>query len=382
MRHRLVLLVTVVVAAVHGWLIGAPGTWSHLQAQDFRPDPPPSLDAIWVHLPAPPPPAAPTPSPAPAQPSPQHLKTPRKAAVKPPPRAPEIAPTPAVATAVPALAQASAPPETESPAEPLDTAPHTHPGGLLADTSTPTLMAAEPNVAPRTVLPSLQVRNGDGSTVPLVLPTDGSALAQTMLLRFTVHGFVKGMEYHANAELAWRAENGHYQARQSISAFLLGSMEQTSTGLLTDQGLQPMQFTDRRFAKHRSVAFNWTAQQATFEPVRDAAPIGRGAQDRLSVFLQLASMLHSMPTLRVAGTRIDIPTLGSRRLQMWRFVVEQEETLSLPGGPTSALRLQRLPQPGDEDAAVLWLAPEQGYVPVQIRLQERNGDVMDLSLKP
>nr|WP_174862345.1 hypothetical protein [Comamonas jiangduensis] len=120
--------------------------------------------------------------------------------------------------------------------------------------------------------------------VTLALPSDGSTLAQHKLLRFQVAGFVKGMQYHAQAELEWHIDGNRYQARQRISAFLLGSMEQTSQGLLTPLGLQPMEFTDRRFAKKRSVTLDWEVQQASFTPLQPATPIGPGTQDRLSVF--------------------------------------------------------------------------------------------------
>ena len=230
--------------------------------------------------------------------------------------------------------------------------------------------------------PRLQVHNAHGNALSVALAADSTALAQQMLLRYQVHGWVKGLEYHASAELAWQIDGSHYAARQSISAFLLGSMEQTSSGQLTEQGLQPLHFSDRRFAKRRHVHFDWQAQQAHFDPVRESAPIGLGTQDRLSFFMQLAAMLQSMPALRTPGTRIEIPTLGSRRLQMWTFVVEQAETLELPAGMLATLRLQRQPQPGDDETAWLWVIPTQGYVPARIRMQERNGDVMNFSLKP
>lgn len=255
---------------------------------------------------------------------------------------------------------------------------------MVADSSATTTPAAAPSTAapaapPR---PSLHVRSADGNAVTLQIPDDDSALAQHLQLRFKVHGFVKGMEYHASAELEWHTEGGSYRARQSISAFLLGSMEQTSSGHLTPQGLQPLEFTDRRFTKRRSVHFDWDTHQALFTPERPAAPIGAGAQDRLSVFLQLAAMLQTMPALRQAGTRIDIPTLGSRSLQMWSFVVDAPELLELPSGQVATLRLQRLPHAGDSERAQLWLNTQQGYVPVRIHMQESNGDVMDLTLKP
>ena len=190
------------------------------------------------------------------------------------------------------------------------------------------------------------------------------------------------MEYHAKATLQWHIEGDHYQAQQSISAFLLGSLEQRSSGHLTAQGLVPDDFVDRRLAKTRSVHFDWPAQQAHFDPQRPSAAIGTGAQDRLSVFLQLAALLQHMPDLRTPGTRMDVPTLGSRSLQIWRFVVQAQESVEVDGASLDALRLQRLPKAGSEDQTDIWVDPAQGYVPVRIHMQEANGDVMDLSLKP
>lgn len=229
--------------------------------------------------------------------------------------------------------------------------------------------------------PRWQVQDASGATVAIALPMDGSALPQHQLLRFQVEGVIKGMQYHAQAELEWHTEGSRYQARQRISAFLLGSMEQTSEGLLTPQGLQPQVFTDRRFAKKRTVALDWEAYQASFTPARPATPIGHGTQDHLSVFLQLAAILQSTPDLRTAGTRITIPTLGSRRMQLWTFEVQAPEILSLPSGARPTLRLRRIPQTGDAEQALLWLHATQGYAPVRIHLEESNGDVMDFVRK-
>lgn len=363
MRHRLVLLVSVVVAAAHGWVIFGPGVGGSFLTLAL-PATPSHVDAVWVSLPpldlAPA--ASSTPVPPPTAPRKPRKKMVQRAAVQPvAPAAPS--PAPSATSAVPA----SEPPDIAEQ-HGLETEPATHPTDVHAAPALPSG-------------PRLQVHNSAGAAVDVALPTDGSALEHAMLLRFKVHGFVKGMEYHAHAELQWHTDGDTYHARQSISAFLLGSMEQTSSGRLTAQGLQPLQFTDRRFAKRRSVQLDWATQQATFDPAREAAPIGAGAQDRLSVFLQLAALLQAMPELRTPGTRIDIPTLGARRLQRWTFVVEQPELLELPQGPMHTLRLQRQSQAGDDEKALLWVNPTQGYVPVRIRMQERNGDVMDLSLK-
>lgn len=373
MRHSLVFVVSICVAAAHWWVIFGPGVGNYWQPLISQSDTRAHGEAVWVSLPEPAPATQrlSTPEPEAAHTAaPARMRKTRKSAMQQPAA---VAPAKAIEAieAIEASADSAVhiavPEEIASP--PMEAAEL-----LLAQTAS---QVAHPFASH----PHLQVRDSLGTAVHVALPADGSALSQSMLLRFKVHGFVKGMEYHANAELQWNTEGNSYHARQSISAFLLGSMEQTSAGRLTAQGLQPQEFTDRRFAKHRSVQFDWDAQKATFEPPRTAAPIGSGAQDRLSVFLQLAAMLQAMPSLRTPGTRIDIPTLGARRLQMWTFVVEHAETLALPNGPMHTLRLQRLPQAGDEETALLWVNPAQGYVPVRIRMQERNGDVMDLTLK-
>lgn len=387
MRWPSIAAITVAVTAVHGWVMLDP--WQWMQGPRIAPlAMPTSVEVALLLPPAPPPPPRPSspqpptaaakpvsaPAKAPRPPKPQPPRAPKLAAAVPQPVAPvtplaetEFAPPPAVPPT-----SASAEPIPVAPSEPQDeSAP--------AADSTPALPAITPAAHPAP--DTLQVLNAQGQPYRLVLPTDGSTLSQNMELRFQVHGFVKGMEYHAHAVLQWQTQGNSYSAYQSISAFLLGSLEQRSEGHIGPQGLQPVRFEDSRLTKRRHVDFVWERGHALFEPVRDPAPIGAGTQDRLSVFLQLASMLNAIPSLREAGTQIAIPTMGSRRLQTWQFQVQAFETLDLPAGSIQSLRLQRLPQPGDEEQTDIWLAPDMGFVPVRIRMQERNGDHLDLTLK-
>ena len=355
MQWRTVCGVFIGVAAAHWLVIWGPWMlnidWPSLEA-----DAPQRLQTVWVQMPEPE-----------MVPTPKAVETARSAqsakkAIQPQPVA-STAPLPPVeALPVPEVVDSSAVvAATEHEQQEV--------GG--ADDAGATVTA-----------PRMQVRDAAGTPVLLNIAPEEIASTQHQLLRFKVHGFVKGMEYHANAEISWAVEGAQYQARQSISAFLLGSMEQTSQGLLNTQGLQPLEFTDRRFAKRRSVQFDWAHNQAIFTPERPPAAIGTGTQDRLSVFLQLAAMLQAMPQLRMTGTRVEIPTLGSRSLQMWIFVVEGEEVVDVPAGHLPTLRLRREPQTGDDEQALLWVSPAQSYLPARIHLQERNGDVMDFVLKP
>ena len=361
MRVRTVAGIAAAVAVVHWWLIWGPVSWG-IPVLALAPEPPQPMQAVWVAMPEPKPDIPPEvrPAEAPPQPSPRPPSRKRIMPVVPPP--PEPLPSITVPAADEGGVQVA---EAVESAQPQEADP----------------LPASPVVPPQPAGPALQVRDAQGAAVTLALPEDGSALQQHMLLRFKVHGWVKQQEYHAHAELEWQVDGSQYQARQSISAFLLGSMEQRSTGRLSDQGLQPLDFSDRRFFKTRSVHFDWATDQALFTPERPAARIGLGAQDRLSVFLQLAAMLQAMPPLRQAGVRIDIPVLGARSLQMWTFVVEGEELLELPDGAMQTWRLHRQPKAGAAETAQLWVDPSRGFVPVRIHMQEGNGDEMDLSLK-
>lgn len=394
MQWRFFSVVTAGVLAAHWVILLPPLSWQW-PTPDAEPLAPQRVAAVWVN-PVMPPPAAPIAlplaKPSPAPPRPPQAKRPPNAAPPPTAQAPVASMHP------PAPQPVSAPPLSEEAAPSADNAAPVTPA-LPANQDTqkddsartqqhiegapyagPSYAGAYAAQAP--VGPQLRIRAADHTPVALQVHHHATALAQHQQLHYRVHGVVKGMEYHAHAQLQWSLDDGHYQAQQTISAFLLGSMEQTSQGAWTAQGLVPLAFSDRRFAKRRTVHFDWDTAQAQFQPLRPAVPIGPGAQDRLSVFLQLAAMLQSMPALRQSGTQIEIPTLGTRSLQMWTFVVEHSETLELHAGAEPTLRLRRQPLAGDSAHGQLWLSPARGFLPARILLQESNGDVMELVLKP
>jgi len=200
-------------------------------------------------------------------------------------------------------------------------------------------------------------------------------------LTFEVTGEVKRFHYSANAELLWRREGSRYEARQQIKAFLLGSRSQSSVGSITPQGLRPERFGDKTRSE-QAAHFDFDRHEVIFSANTPRASIGDGAQDRLSVFIQLGAMLAAAPERYPPGTQITLTTVGARRADRWAFSVVGPETLDLPAGSTSALKLQRVPREDQlyEQKAELWLGTELGYLPVRIRLSQANGDFADLLL--
>jgi len=202
-------------------------------------------------------------------------------------------------------------------------------------------------------------------------------------LAFHVRGEVHKFRYTAKAELLWHKQDTHYETQQHIRALLLGTRSQSSNGSITPYGLQPHTFHDKS-RRERSAQFDFSAHEVTFSDGSPKAPITQGTQDRLSVFIQLGAMLAAAPGQYPTGTRIAITTVGARHADLWTFTVEGQETLQLPIGNTKAIKLQRLPRPGNDrdrgQKAELWLGQDIGWLPVRIRLTQADGDFVDLSL--
>lgn len=199
-------------------------------------------------------------------------------------------------------------------------------------------------------------------------------------LGFTVTGQAKGFGYSALATLRWEHDATSYRAHQEVKVIFLGSRSQTSEGSITEWGLQPRRFGDRARSE-RAAHFDFAQGRVTFSANTPAAPIAPGAQDRLSVFLQLASLLAAAPERYPNGTAITMTTVSARSADDWTFTVQGNETLDLPIGPLATVQLQRMPRREYDQKAQVWLAPSLGYLPARIRITEANGDFVELNLR-
>jgi hypothetical protein len=195
-------------------------------------------------------------------------------------------------------------------------------------------------------------------------------------LKYNIKGEVKGFPYHVNGELRWAQDGKTYDARMEISHFLLGSRVQTSTGQLTGHGLEPTRFGDK-VRSEVAAHFDYEKNKVTFSANTPDAPLLSGAQDQLSVFMQLAAMFGADPRGFPQGSTLPFQAVGPRSAESWVFTVGATETLQMPGGDVAAMRLWRDPS-GEYDPKVeVWLAAEVGFLPVRIRLTQPNGDFVD-----
>ncbi len=181
--------------------------------------------------------------------------------------------------------------------------------------------------------------------------------------------------YSLNAELRWQHNSGRYEAQLEISAFGLSRL-QTSRGQITPDGLAPLRFSDK-YRSEVAAHFNREAGKVTFSANTPDLPLMAGAQDRLSIMMQLAARIAANPGAFPASSNLLVQTIGPRDGSNWLFTVGEKETLSLPGGELATLKLVRQPGQDFDQRLELWLAPALGYLPARIRITEFNGDYID-----
>ena len=230
------------------------------------------------------------------------------------------------------------------------------------------LCGAMANAAPAAELPAATA-DPAASTARVTIPPPAR-------LKYTIYGQVSHLPYRASGELLWRQDGQNYEAQLEVSLFLLGSRTQSSSGRITPAGLQPLHFNDR-VHNDRTVDFDYREGRIRFSEGTPPAPLPEGAQDHLSVFLQLGSLIGAAPQRYPAGTEVTLPAMGIYGPETWRFVVAGPETLRLPGGEQATVKLTRAANRADEPNADLWLAPALGWLPARIRLWQDNGDVID-----
>lgn len=384
-RWRALLWITAGVLLVHVWLLAgswpgwpaAPSTASPLGAAPL-PDParrqavardasPPATSVTissvrWI-VPAPqlqpdttrPAPAA---RPRPARPVAAADADAPRPQPTPPANATPAHSDPSAATALPAPAETPAS-QAHSEAVPVDTPP--------AQAPDDTLVAAAPRPGASTAAPH-----------PLLPPASPPGAAD---LLYEVSGHAKGLRYSAQAHLRWRPNGTRYTAELELSALLVGSRVQTSSGHLNAQGLVPERFGDRRRSTEKATHFDHAGQRIRYSSNAPDTPLVPGAQDRLSVFLQLAALFQAQPDGYPAGQMLRLQVAGTGDAQTWSFQVGPPETLALPAGSVNARRLTRPPRREFDSTVEIWLAPALQHLPVRIRITEHNGDMADQQLR-
>jgi len=238
---------------------------------------------------------------------------------------------------------------------------------------------------PKPETASVAVAATPATALPVATPTNGSAkpiklwtinpdrLSASTRLIYQIHA--SRFPYRLSGELIWRNDGTRYNALLRYSALGLKRM-QTSRGAITGQGLAPERFSDK-YRSEVAAHFNYPQAKVTFSANTPDAPLLAGAQDRLSVLIQLGAILASHPDQARAGNTLSLQTVGARAADVWVFTVATLEALDLPGGKVDGIKLERLPRELYDQKVEVWLVPQLGFLPARVRITEANGDSID-----
>jgi hypothetical protein len=218
-----------------------------------------------------------------------------------------------------------------------------------------------------------QLATADMPLIPL------GTLPPSSLLNYRLTGASKGLTYHATGELRWQFNETAYATSLSVRAFLLGTRHWRSVGQVNATGLAPTRFSDS-WRNERATHFDRDNNRVVFSNNAPVAVLEPGAQDQVSLYVQLAAAMAGEPQRFQPGTRLQIQTATIRDALPWLLTMEAAETLKLDA--QTLLTAKWVCQPRNRfDAKVeFWMAEKYGWMPVRIRITQINGDFIDMTL--
>jgi len=148
-----------------------------------------------------------------------------------------------------------------------------------------------------------------------------------------------------------------------------GNIHLESTGVVTRQGLRPMQFQHARSdapAKLATARFDWEQRSIVFQYKGESRRVNGlrdGAQDQLS-------QLYQFMFARGLPTDFNLQVASGRKLNDYHYVRSDGGAIQTPLGALATQQYQRITLKPDDKAITVWIAPARNNLPVQIRVSE------------
>jgi hypothetical protein len=188
-----------------------------------------------------------------------------------------------------------------------------------------------------------------------------------------------GTRWSGDALLSWTLTPTAYKIRVeagiSVVFAHVNLLTVTSEGTVGDEGFMPALMTEKRRGRSMTAThFNRKDGRLSFSASQATYPLVWGAQDKASLPLQLTAIARGDPQ-QLSGN-IEILVGEDRDASVFSFVVLGQEQIDTRMGKIATWHLARPPKPGSYNSRLdLWLAPDYGWMPVQIRNLEASGAV-------
>ena len=211
-------------------------------------------------------------------------------------------------------------------------------------------------------------------------PIPLGALPPSAVFSYRLTGQEKGLNYFASGELRWQHNESAYALSLSVKAFLVGSRHWKSQGEITSAGLTPKRFSDS-WRNERAAHFDRANNRVVFSNNAPVAPLEPGAQDQISLYVQLAAAMAGEPQGFQPGTRLQVQTATVRDALPWLLTLAPPETLQLEGEKLQTMKWVCQPRNRFDATVEFWVSAKHAWMPVRIRITQLNGSYIDLVLR-
>ncbi len=278
---------------------------------------------------------------------------------------PPLAPVPALVTEPLAMAA----PVQNLATEPLPIVPSAEPS--LKPNEAPA-QAESVQAAAKTVVIALSSEPETTASPTASASTDTTPplqlqLPQSVRLQFVATSMQRGRSREGRGQLSWQSDGQTYSLKIEASMLLITVFEWSSVGKISEVGLSPERFSERRTLRsEQATHFRPELGKIQFSNNKPDVNLEAGAQDRLSVMLLLSSLFAGNPERIAVGSVIRVQVVSSDLAETWDIRYDGLETVQLSSGLVPAHKLTRNARREFDRKLELWLAPSLGFMPVRI----------------
>lgn len=202
-------------------------------------------------------------------------------------------------------------------------------------------------------------------------------------INYSLTGEERGLTYHATGALKWQVKAGDdlpksYEAELRVRAFLVGNRVWRSVGQLSEGGLAPKRYSDS-WRGERAAHFETDQQKISFSGNLPSAPLLPGAQDQVSLFIQMAAAVASQNF--TTGAELMIQTATARDAVNWTLTYKADEFIEVNGDRLETQRWLCLPRGKFDSQIEMWLAKSLAGLPARIKISQVSGNFIDMEMR-
>ncbi|MEY5022594.1 MAG: hypothetical protein RIS72_1169, partial [Pseudomonadota bacterium] len=151
-----------------------------------------------------------------------------------------------------------------------------------------------------------------------------------------------------------------------------------SVGQLSEGGLTPKRYSDS-WRGERAAHFETDQQKISFSGNLPSAPLLPGAQDQVSLFIQMAAAVASQNF--TTGAELMIQTATARDAVNWTLTYKADEFIEVNGDRLETQRWLCLPRGKFDSQIEMWLAKSLAGLPARIKISQVSGNFIDMEMR-